>query len=61
VSERNGDKARFSRVRKRKILLRKTIREFREKLEKSASGPNLPEPELVGMASQTIKQTGRRQ
>lgn len=61
MSKRNGDKARFSRMRKRKILLRKTIREFREKLENSASGPTLPEPELVGITSQTFEQTGRRQ
>jgi hypothetical protein len=33
VSERNGDKARFSRERKRKILRRKGIRELREALE----------------------------
>jgi hypothetical protein len=30
MSESNGDKARFGRERKRKILGRKRIREFRE-------------------------------
>jgi hypothetical protein len=29
MSERNGDKARFGRLRKRKILLRKRIREIK--------------------------------
>jgi hypothetical protein len=33
MSERNGDKARFGRERKRKILDRKRIREFRAALE----------------------------
>ncbi len=35
MSERNGDKARFGRERKRKILERKRIRELREWLEDS--------------------------
>jgi hypothetical protein len=33
MSERNGDKARFGRERKQKILRRKRIREFRIALE----------------------------
>jgi hypothetical protein len=33
VSERNGDKARFGRERKRRILERKRIRELRKWLE----------------------------
>lgn len=33
MSERNGDKARFGRERKRKILERKRIRELRKALE----------------------------
>jgi len=36
VSERNGDKARFGRERKRKILERKRIRELRKALENKA-------------------------
>ena len=28
MSRRNGDKARFNRMRKRKILLRRNLREF---------------------------------
>ncbi len=33
MSVRNGDKARFGRLRKQKILLRKRIREMREAME----------------------------
>lgn len=33
MSERNGDKARFGRERKRKILERKRIQELRKALE----------------------------
>jgi hypothetical protein len=46
MSERNGDKARFGRDRKRKLVNRKRVREFRLALEnkspKSAPAP-LPE------------------
>jgi hypothetical protein len=58
VSVRNGDKARFARLRKRKILLRKTIREFRKKLEDSASRPTLAAPELLSITSLTVEPTG---
>ena len=58
MSERNGDKARFNRLRKRKILLRKTIREFRKKLENSASRPTLVVPESVTITSLTVEPTG---
>lgn len=33
MSVKNGDKARFGRLRKQKILLRKRIRELREAME----------------------------
>jgi hypothetical protein len=39
VSERNGDKSRFGRLRKKKILRRKRNRELREAL--SAAGPQV--------------------
>jgi hypothetical protein len=42
VSERNGDKARFGRLRKHKILLRKRTREFRKKLENKATRTTAP-------------------
>ena len=39
LSERNGDKSRFGRLRKKKILRRKRNRELREAL--SAPGPRV--------------------
>lgn len=33
MSERNGDRSRFGRLRKARILLRKTTRELRKTLE----------------------------
>jgi hypothetical protein len=33
MSERNGDKARFGRLRKRRIFLRKRIREIRDAMQ----------------------------
>jgi len=50
VSERNGDKARFGRERKRRILRRESIRGFRKALEKkepratSAGSEDKPTP-----------------
>ena len=58
MSERNGDKARFGRERKRKILLRKRIREFRKQLENNALGPPLAAREFVSIASLAIAPTG---
>jgi hypothetical protein len=55
VSERNGDKARFGRLRKRRILLRKRIREFRKKLENNVTRPTLAAPELVSITSLTLE------
>ncbi len=42
MSARNGDKARFGRLRKRKILLRKRIREMRDARENKTSGTAIP-------------------
>ena len=46
MSERNGDRARFGRDRKRKILNRKRVREFRLALAQnvSAKKPSSPSP-----------------
>ncbi len=45
MSERNGDKARFGRLRKRKILERKRTRELRKALEtKQPSATNAGSP-----------------
>ena len=40
MSVRNGDKARFGRLRKQKILLRKRIREMREAMENQNTDNN---------------------
>jgi hypothetical protein len=42
MSARNGDKARFGRLRKRKILLRKRIREMRDAMENKTTGTAIP-------------------
>lgn len=58
MSEWNGDKARFGRLRKRKILLRKSVREFRKKLENTTTRPTLAAPELVSITSVMVESTG---
>jgi hypothetical protein len=45
VSESNGDKARFGRERKGKILRRKNTRELRKALESKLPKPASLEPE----------------
>jgi hypothetical protein len=42
MSVRNGDKARFGRLRRQKILLRKRIREMRDAMEKQQQGQQFP-------------------
>lgn len=39
MSEINGDKARFGRERKRKVLRRMSLRDFRKALEGKTPGP----------------------
>ena len=58
MSEWNGDKARFGRLRKRKILLRKSVREFRKKLESTTTRPTLGAAELVSIAPAMVESTG---
>ena len=58
VSQRNGDKARFNRLRKSKIFRRKTIREFRKTLENNATRPTLAAPALVSITPLTVEPTG---
>lgn len=58
MSERNGDKARFNRLRKCKILLRKTLREFRRILEDSASRSTIAALDLVSITSLTVEPAG---
>ena len=45
MSERNGDKARFGRLRKRKILLRKRSREMRDAMESKTTRAAIAVPE----------------
>jgi hypothetical protein len=42
MSVRNGDKARFGRLRKQKILLRKSIREMRAEWKTKLQGQQFP-------------------
>ena len=44
MSARNGDKARFGRLRRGKILLRKRIRELREAMGNKREGQRLSRP-----------------
>ncbi len=41
MSQRNGDRARFHRLRKRKILLRKATRVFRKTQETGVPGTEI--------------------
>jgi len=61
VSERNGDKARFGRLRTRKILLRKRIHEFRKKLENNATRTTLAACALGHTMSLPLEPIGERQ
>ena len=42
MSQRNGDKSRFNRLRKAKLQMRERSRELRRALQKQAAGANLP-------------------
>ena len=57
MSEWNGDKARFARLRKRKILVRNSVREFMKKLENTPTRPTLGAPELVSIAPAMVDST----
>lgn len=48
MSRRNGDKSRFGRERKQKIVRRKRAREFRKDLENKATRIALAAPEGAG-------------
>lgn len=58
VSEKNGDKARFGRERKRKILERKRIRELRKSLASNATRTTIAASELAGAVSVTPEPIG---
>jgi hypothetical protein len=42
MSVRNGDKSRFGRLRRQKILLRKRTREIREAMKNKTTAPATP-------------------
>jgi hypothetical protein len=44
MSVRNGDKARYGRLRKHRILLRRRIREMRDGMEDKTTGKHLSRP-----------------
>jgi len=44
MSKRNGDKARFNRERKKKLLRRKRNRELRKALESNTAGATSAKP-----------------
>ena len=61
MSERNGDKARFGRERKRKILERKRIRELRGALENNATRATIAASALDRTMSLTLEPIGSGQ
>lgn len=61
MSERNGDKARFGRERKRKILERKRIRDLRKALENYAATATSTAPELDSTTPMTLEPIGSGQ
>ncbi len=58
MSVRNGDKARFGRLRKQRILLRKRIREMRDATETKTARTTIAASESDGASSPSIKLMG---
>jgi hypothetical protein len=61
VSVRNGDKARFGRLRKRKILERKRIRELWKALENNATRTTIAASDSGSAVSLTLEPIGSGQ
>ena len=55
MSARNGDKARFGRLRKQKILLRTRIREMRQVMENKTPRSALVASQYEGAISLTLE------
>lgn len=55
MSERNGDKARFGRLRKHRILLRRRIREVRDAMSSKTTTPAIAASEHDGTSSRSLK------
>ncbi len=58
MSVRNGDKARFGRLRKQKILLRKRTREMRGAMENKTARTAIAASEYEGTSSPSLKPMG---
>ena len=58
MSVRNGDKARFGRLRKHRILLRKRAREIQGAMASKAAAPATATPESDGSSSRSLKPMG---
>jgi hypothetical protein len=58
MSVRNGDKARFGRLRKGKILLRKHLREMRDAMENKTARTAIAASEHDGTTSPSLKPMG---
>jgi hypothetical protein len=58
MSVRNGDKARFGRLRKHRILLRKRAREIRDAMGSKTATPAIAASEHDGTASRSLKPMG---
>jgi hypothetical protein len=55
MSVRNGDKARFGRLRKHRILLRKRLREMRDTMENKTARTAIAASEYDGTCSLSLK------
>jgi hypothetical protein len=58
MSARNGDKARFGRLRKHRILLRKRLREIRDAVESKTTTTAIAASEYDGTSSRALKPMG---
>jgi hypothetical protein len=57
MSVRNGDKARFGRLRKQRILLRKRLREIRDAMGSKTTPTVIAASEYDGTSSRSLKPT----
>lgn len=58
MSVRNGDKARFGRLRKHRILLRKRLREIRDAMGSKTTTTAIAASEHDGTSSRSLKPIG---
>ena len=58
MSVRNGDKARFGRLRKHRILLRKRLREMRDAMESKTIRAAIAASEYDGASPPSLKLMG---